>query len=344
MKKKATIQDVARDTGLSTATVSRTLNEPWLVRESTLKIINESIARLGYRPNVGAQLLASGKSNRTICFLLSNRPFAHTIHAQVLQGAANQAEADKAWVLYCTCKYSPNDSPKSIDFPHILATSGLIDGIVVAGTNYMNIVPALEKIGMPYAIFGTNLIADEDKAVMNSVYTDDEGGGYIATRHLIDLGHKKICFIGDISFPWYRRRYIGYKKAAEEAGIEVRQAFGRSSGIEMEMGYTAVNEIFGNGIDFTALFVGGDEGAIGAIRALRQSGKSVPRDVSVVGFNDEQLAKISDPQLTTIRAPKEEAGSECVKMLQKIIKKPDEKIKPVVLLTELVVRESTRNL
>lgn len=344
MKKNVTIQDVAADTGLSTATISRALNEPLLVKESTLSIVRESIARLGYRPNVGAQLLARGKSSKTICFLLSNRPFMHSIHTQVLQGAANQAEIDKACVLYTTCNYSPSDSPSSIEVPHILATRGLIDGIIVAGTNYANILPVLDDIGLPYVIFGTNLIAGEDTVVKTSVYTDDEGGGYQATRHLIDIGHTKIRFVGDVSMPWYRRRYLGYIRAITEAGLPCEAPVGAAFCSEMEMGFNTVDNLCKNGADFTALFVAGDEGAIGAIRALRKNGKSVPKDVSVIGFNDEELTKISEPQLTTIRVPKEGAGSECVKMLQRIISEPEDVVEPVVLLTELIERESTRKI
>jgi len=342
IRKNITIIDVALDAGLSTATVSRALNEPHLVKECTLTRVRESIARLDYKPNVGAQLLARGNSGKTICFMLANRPFAHSVHAQVLQGAAAEAEAENACVLYVTCNYSPADTPSSIGLPHILATRGLIDGIIAAGTNYANIVPLLEDIGLPYVLFGTNMIAGDDTVVPAAVYTDDEGGGYQATRHLIDLGHKKLRFIGDISLPWYRRRYLGYARAVTEAGLPCEPPFGSAFSGEMEMGSRAVNDLCGNGAEFTALFVAGDEGAIGAIRALKSNGRSVPEDVSVIGFNDEECAQVSEPQLTTISVPKQKAGAECVRMLQRMISNPDGKVEPIVLPASLVIRESTR--
>ncbi len=342
--KSVTIQDVAHDTGLSTATVSRALNEPHLVKQSTLALVRESIARLDYKPNIGGRLLARGRSGKTICFLFSNRPFVHTIHARVLQGSADQADAEQACVLYATCKYSPADPPAAIGIPPILATRGLIDGIVAAGTNYANIIPVLDNIGLPYVVFGTNLIAGEDTVVPHAVYTDDEGGGYQATRHLIDLGHTKICFVGDISLPWYRRRYLGYGRAMAEAGLKCEPAVGSAFAGEMEMGRNAVNDLRANGSDFTALFVGGDEGAMGAIRALRTCGVRVPDDVSVVGFNDDESARFSEPPLTTIYVPKEEAGSECVRMLRRLITNPDDDIQPVVLPTQLITRDTTSTL
>ena len=312
------------------------------MKDTTLEIVRNSVAKLGYKPNIGAQMLAGGNSGKTICFLLSNRPFVHSIHAQVLQGAADQAEIDKARVLYTTYNYSPADSPSSIEIPHILSTSGLIDGIVAAGTNYANIIPVLKNTGLPYVIFGTNLIAGDDTIVPASVYTDDEGGGYQATQHLIELGHTKMRFIGDISLPWYRRRYLGYVRAVTEAGLSCEPPLGSAFEGEMEMGFKTADELCKNGADFTALFVAGDEGAIGAIRALRNNGKKVPADVSVVGFNDEELAKISEPQLTTICVPKQEAGAECVRMLQRIISNPGEKAEQIILPTQIILRESTQ--
>lgn len=341
MTKSITVRDVALDTRLSTATISRAINEPAKVKEATLTIVRESIARLGYRPNLGAQLLA-GNSGRTICFLLSNRPFVHSIHAHVLQGAANEADAQHANVLYATCDYSPADTPSQIRVPRILGTRGLIDGIIAAGTNYANIIPALESIGLPYVIFGTNFIAGEDTVVPASVYTDDEGGGYQATRHLIELGHRKIRFIGDISLPWYRRRYLGYVKATSEVGLSCGSPVGSAFGGEMEMGFKAANDLCKNGGEFTALFVAGDEGALGAIRALRSNGKSVPGDVSVVGFNDEECARISEPRLTTIHVAQKDAGTQCVRLLQRLISSPEEAVEPIELPVELIVRESTR--
>ncbi|MCE5314289.1 MAG: LacI family DNA-binding transcriptional regulator [Armatimonadota bacterium] len=340
MNDNITIQDVARDTNLSTATISRALNQPELVKQKTLSIVRESIARLGYKPNVGAQLLARGKSSKTICFLLSNRQFFHTIHANVLQGAANQAEVDKASVLYTTCNYLPDDMPSTIGVPHILATRGLIDGVIIAGTNYPNIIPVLDEIGLPYVIFGTNFI-DGDVLFPASVNVDDMGGGYQATRHLIELGHVNIKFVGDMSFPWYKRRYYGYVKAVTEAGLFCEAPIGSASDGEFQMGFDAVNELCANNAGFSAIFGAGDEVAMGAIRALQANGRSVPSEVSVVGFNDEESIRFSSPQLTTVALPKEEVGSECVRMLRLLIENPGLAIEPLVLPTQLVVREST---
>lgn len=335
-----TIHDVAADADVSTATVSRALNEPWRVNAATREKVKASITKLGYKPNLRARLLARGDSG-TICFLLSNRPFIHSVHAQILQGAAMEADFLGVQIVYATCTYSPSVSPSEIQMPRILAARGLVDGVIVAGTNYPNMVQALDELELPFAVFGTNFIADDGADINNAVYVDDLAGGYQATAHLLSLGHVDIRFIGDVSLPWYHRRYLGYCKAMAEAGHICHPAIGSASDSELEMGYDAINHLCDNKQEFTAAFVGGDMGALGAMKALRNRGIDIPEQVSIVGFNDEELAQIAEPPLTTIRVPKEEIGACCVQMLNKRIREIKSFEQPAVLPVQLVLREST---
>lgn len=305
--------------------------------------VNTSIAKLGYTPNLRARLLARGDSG-TICFLLANRPFLHSVHTQMLQGAADRANGLGVQIVYGTCSYSPDAAPSEIEMPRILAARGLIDGVIVAGTNYPNMLRAIDELDLPRVVFGTNLISD-DEHVAGAVYVDDESGGYQATTHLIALGHRRILFIGDVSLPWYRRRYDGYVRAMREAGLEFGEPVGKrdvmeKSVTEFAMGVNAADELCERGHEFTALFAGGDMAAIGAMRSLAGRRIRVPVDVSVVGFNDEEAAEIAEPPLTTIRVPKEEIGAQCVEMLRKTLetgKSQDSATVPV----RLVVRESS---
>lgn len=338
-KRFVTIHDVAADARVSTATVSRALNEPWRVSSATRDRVTDSIERLGYKPNVRARLLARGGSEM-LCFLLSNRPFMHPVHAQILQGAAGKADLLGVQIVYATCHYSPDTPPSEIEMPRILATRGLIDGVIVAGTNYPNLLRALDELELPHVVFGTNLVADDDDRVANAVYVDDEDGGYQATVHLLSLGHRNIAFIGDTRLPWYRRRYAGYVRAMDEAGLHPRAAAGSAAQGELAMGFDAVNELCDRGERFTAIFVGGDMGALGAMRALHNRGMAIPQEVSVVGFNDEELAQIAEPPLTTVRVPKVEIGARCVKMLEEITQSGGKPAAPAVLPVKLVLRES----
>ena len=335
-----TIHDVAADAKVSTATVSRALNEPWRVNTATREKVKASIAKLGYKPNLRARLLARGDSG-TICFLLCNRPFIHSVHAQILQGAAREADILGVQMVYATCAYSPSVTPQEIQMPRILVARGLVDGVIVAGTNYPNMVQALDELELPFAVFGTNFVADDGADISSAVYVDDLAGGYQATAHLLSLGHVNIRYVGDVSLPWYHRRYLGYCKAMAEAGFKCYPAIGLAADGELEMGYDAINDLCDNRQEFTAVFVGGDMGALGAMRALRNRGIDVPKQVSIVGFNDEELVQIAEPPLTTIRVPKEEIGACCVQMLNKRIRDTKSFEQPAVLPVQLVLREST---
>lgn len=334
-----TIHEVAADAGVSTATVSRALNEPWRVSVQTRERVDASVRKLGYKPNFRARLLARGGSG-TICFLLSNRPFIHSVHAQILQGASYRVDELGTQMVYVSCNYSQSSAPSEIEMPRILAARGLIEGVILAGTNYPNMIQAMDQLELPYVVFGTNLVGDEELDLPNAVYVDDESGGYQATVHLISLGHKAIRFIGDLSLPWYRRRYAGYQRAMNESGLEVSPAVGSAYIGELEMGYNAVNDLYDTGQHFTALFVGGDMGALGAMRALRNRGVDVPGEISVVGFNDEEVVQVAEPPLTTVRVPKEEIGARCVDILNDMISKGITPEKPTVLPVQLVLRES----
>ncbi len=334
-----TIHDVAADAHVSTATVSRALNEPWRVSAATRERVMASVDKLGYKPNLRARLLARGGSG-TICFLLSNRPFIHSVHAQILQGAAKQSDEMGVQIVYATCHYEPDTPPSEIEMPRILAARGLIDGVIVAGTNYPNMLQALDELGLAHVVFGTNLVTPEDARVSNAVYVDDEDGGYQATEHLLALGHRQIAFIGDDQFPWYRRRYAGYRKAMTEAGLAPSLAVGSAAESELAMGYNAINDLYDRNQQFTAVVVGGDMGALGALRALRNRGVNVPNEVSVVGFNDEELVQIAEPPLTTVRVPKEDIGARCVVMLDAIIEGAGEVVEPEIVGVQLVLRQS----
>ncbi len=344
MPRFVTIHDVAADARVSTATVSRALNEPWRVSPSARERVNASIARLGYTPNLRARLLARGDSG-TICFLLSNRPFLHSIHTQMLQGASDRANALGVQIVYAACSYAPDTPPSEIEMPRILAARGLIDGVIVAGTNYPNMLQAIDELELPHVLFGTNLIVPEPESVPGAIYVDDESGGYLAAKHLIELGHKRIRFIGDVSLPWYRRRREGCARALREAGLRDLPSIGKRDATEQTiteyaMGASAVNELCDRDEPFTAIFAAGDMAAVGAMRALAGRGIRVPDDVSVVGFNDEELAQIADPPLTTIRIPTEQIGANCVDLLRDTLEN-DGVRDPVTLPVELTIRDST---
>lgn len=336
----ATIRDVAAAAGVGTATVSRVLNEPWKVRPETAERVKASIEKLGYKPNFRARLLARGNCG-TVCFLMSNRPFVHSVHGSILNAAAHEADILEVQVVYASCNYNPDTPPSAIQLPQLLTTRGLIDGVIAAGTNYPNLLEAISALDLPCVVFGTNLITDSPGRIPNAVYVDDEQGGQLAARHLIELGHRKIRFIGDVTLPWFRNRYAGFRKAIEEASLECLPPVGKMLEGSIELGAAAVAELLEGGTDFTGLFVGSDRVAFGAVQALRRRGVRVPEDVSVVGFDDDDIAPLAEPPLTTVRMPRDEIGAQCMLRLNDMVRGTNEPLEPVVVPLELIVREST---
>ena len=340
-ERPVTIREVAADADVGTATVSRALNEPWRVSPDTIDRVKASIEKLGYKPNFRARLLARGNSG-TVCFLLSNRPFIHSVHGQILQAAAREADLLGIQIVYASCNYEASARSAEIELPQILAARGLIDGVIVAGANYPNLVRAIDELHLPYVVFGTNLVTGNGEKLANGVYVDEEEGGRKAASHLISLGHTKIRFIGDTSLPWYRHRYVGFCKAMSEAGLKCPKAVGSAGHDPLAMGEAAARELLDGGDQFTAIFAANDRAAHGAMKAFRSRGLRIPEDVSIVGFDDDEIASLAEPPLTTVRMPTEEIGARCLLLLNDMIRAGREPDEPVTLPAELVIRESTR--
>src|SRR5205085_5405062 len=147
--KKTTIREVARAAGVGIGTISRVLNASSQVSRETRARVLEAIRRLGFRPNAQARRILKRRSE-IVCFLLSNRDFLHPFHARILQGVESYASTLKHHVLFAVLHYSPRIPPEKIDLPPVLQEHGLIDGIILAGTIYPNLLRRIESIRMPF--------------------------------------------------------------------------------------------------------------------------------------------------------------------------------------------------
>ena len=143
--KQTTIRDVARAAGVGIGTISRVLNSSSQVSRETRARVNEAIRRLGFRPNAQARRILKRRSE-IVCFLLSNRDFIHPFHARILQGVESYASGLRHHVLFAVLHYSPRTAPEKIDLPPVLQEHGLIDGVILAGTIYPNLLRRIEAI------------------------------------------------------------------------------------------------------------------------------------------------------------------------------------------------------
>lgn len=340
---RVTIRDVARAAGVGVGTISRVLNSsPQVSREMRARAL-QAIKRLGFRPNAQARRILKRRSEM-VCFLLSNRDFLHPFHARILQGVESYASAVKQHVLFAALHYSSRTPGDRIDLPPVLQEHGLIDGVILAGTIYPNLLSRIQSIHMPFVAFSNNVVGMDSQYRFDEVGFDDFNGTLQATRHLIQKGHQRITFCGDVSYPWIRRRFEGYSRGMHENKLKPASATARHSQSFVDFGQDSVPEILAGKARPTAIVAGNDEIAYGIWRSLRRNGVKVPDEISLVGFDDREEAVLMDPPLSTVRVDKEAIGETCMKMLLERLHHPQMAFSQRILPTEFVARGTVRQL
>ncbi len=338
---KTTIREVAQAASVGIGTISRVLNSSSQVSRETRARVLEAIRRLGFRPNAQARRILKRRSEM-VCFLLSNRDFLHPFHARILQGVESYATSVKQHVLFAALHYSPRTPPDRIDLPPVLQEHGLIDGLILAGTIYPNLLRRIESIRMPFVAFSNNVVGMGDEQQFDQVGFDDFNATLQATRYLITKGHRHIVFAGDISYPWLLRRFEGYRQAMRENKLKAVSILPRNPQGFVDFGQKSVARILSRQPRPTAVVAGNDEIAYGIWRSLQRHAVKVPDDISLVGFDDREEALLMDPPLSTVRVHKEEIGETCMKMLLERLHHPRMTFSQRILPTEFVIRGTVR--
>jgi DNA-binding LacI/PurR family transcriptional regulator len=340
---KTTIREVALAAGVGIGTISRVLNSSSQVSRKTRARVLDAIRRLGFRPNAQARRILKRRAEM-VCFLLSNRDFLHPFHARILQGVESYASGLKQHVLFAALHYSPKTPPDKIDLPPVLREHGLIDGVILAGTIYPNLLRRIESIQMPFVAFSNNVVGMDDEQQFDQVGFDDFNGTLHATRYLIGKGHRRIVFAGNISYPWLRRRFEGYRQAMRENKLKPVLITAPNVASFGDFGRESVDRILSQRSRPTAVVAGNDEIAFGLWRSLSRRGVKVPDEISLVGFDDREEAVLMDPPLSTVRVHKEEIGETCMKMLLERLHHPQMTFSQRVLPTEFLIRGTIREL
>ncbi len=330
MRKTNTFQDVARVAGVSGATVSRMATGSARVSPEIAERVKKAALELGVN-------LYRSKSN-VIAFLLSNRDMLHSFHSHVLVGAESYCAA-RGWnMLFLTLRYPPNVFWKDLHLPQILERRGMVGGFILAGTNSQNLLDLLTHKGIPFAVLGNNVLGDWRPEEHDVVWFDDIQGAVEMTRHLQSIGHRDIWFVGNTRLPWFGRRYEGYCRAMQEAGLNPHLS-GIDSNNNQDMGFLATKSLLARGEPVSAIFAGGDPTAEGVYNALRDRGLRIPHDVSVAGFNDIEGALLHPP-LTTVRVFTEQVGKHLAELVLNRIECPSLAPQHFTIPTQLVKRES----
>lgn len=333
-RKPITIDDVAREAGVSVSTVSRILNNKPDVSAATRRRVQAVIERLGYVPNLQAKGLAAGKS-RMISLLF---PMEHAQFTQLeLDFFVGAAEAASKRGYFLNLYTEPMDDAGLLN----LYRSGQIDGAILMQIRMDDWRPALLRQHRCAFVMIGRCADNQDFGFID---LDFEGGIDLAVAHLVELGHRHVGFIARP--PEMRlarlgpavRLLDGYLKVCEKR--ELIPLY-REAGMSADAVYTAANSLLDEEPKLKALITVSGSAAVGAIRAATERGLRVPGDVSIVSLASNRIAALITPPLSAINFPTDKMGYEAARMLINALEHPDRRIEQVLLAPKLIIRESS---
>lgn len=330
---KVRLEDIARLAGVSVATVSRALNDSTAINRITKRRIWKIARDHNYILSHDMPLSMSG-SQATIAIVIPpphgrEGRFSDPFYQEMISGVGEAARD-----MGCDLLLS-HLTPKNQNDLMSLMQSIKADGVVFLGQSYLH-----ERFNQLAQSTNKFIVWGEEIPGQNycTVGSNNHQGGARATSHLARLGRKRIAYLGDTDGAEMKQRYLGYRSALEEAGLKFDPALVVNAHYEMESAGASVLSMLNKGIAFDGLFCASDVIALGAIKGLRRSGLRVPEDISVVGYDNIQIAGFSHPSLTTISQDLPRAGKLMVSKLIGTIS--NDQIGSERLATELVVRES----
>ncbi|MFC7704264.1 LacI family DNA-binding transcriptional regulator [Plastorhodobacter daqingensis] len=325
----ARIQDVAKLAGVSVATVSRVISNPGIVSEPTRKSVEDAIARTGYTLNFMARNLRQQQVGSVLALVPK---LANPFFSEILSGISEVLRSRGLSLLVLDTSIHPDSPDPAALAPYLNRSRS--DGVIVLDGN---LSPDLfSRPGCPPVVQACEWIPGLEAP---RVLADNEAGGRLAAQHLIALGHRRILHLaGPAPNSLTRARRAGFVAALAEAGIDAAPPLAGDFG--MRSGHAAGRSIAAMQERPTAVFCDNDEMAFGMINALHGQGLSVPRDVSVMGFDNIGLAAYCLPPLTTIRQHRARLGRRAAEVL--LARMQGDTVEPsTVLGVELLVRDST---
>lgn len=333
-RRPPTIQDVARRAGVSVATVSRVINNSELVRMTTRERVEAAIAELDYSPSWLARDLRQDKTSRVLVLF----PSLHSpVMADVFRGIDDVARAKGYFSLICP---TAKDRERERELVRML-TNRSVDGLIFFGTTLD--AGELQALGRRHSIVQCSEWKDAPSTGRVSI--DDFRAASDITEHLLGLGHRRVAMIANRSESSGVLRESGFRAALSRAGMVPDESFILDGGdYEYDTGRRLLRDFAAREETPTALLCISDTVAAGVLTEAREIGIAVPADLAVAGFDDSPEARMTVPQLTTVRQPFYEIGRHGMEqVLHKIAYPLDRPNEPIVLPHEVVVRESTRS-
>lgn len=338
MPKKVTMDTIAKKLGISKNTVSLALRGMSGISESTRKAIEDTAISMGYQYKSNAM---KSLNTQNLCLVIPKSTLNSVGFFSYIQ-LGIEDEARRNNINTIIHYYDEND--ESFDTPNCIR-NGMITGIITLGRNSLKTIKSIISLNLPIVMVDNYF----DNLPIDSILTDNQCGGYIATEYLIKCGHTKIGFIGDISSSIsFYDRYQGYLKALKKYNIKVNEGY---SSIDRELDNLSSVEIeeIVNGIRAqkglpTAFVCCNDAVAIIILKAMKNMNIYIPNDVSIIGFDDIETSKNVTPELTTMKVEKELMGKLAVRKLLERIENRNKISEKILLSTSLVKRQSIKQL
>lgn len=334
-----TIKDIAIQADVSTATVSRVINEHPAVKDETREKIIKIIKENNYRPNTVARSLSTNKSKIVGVFFTDhfNSGLHHPFFREVIYGLEKNLGKEGYDILYFTNRQWGDD------FSYLEKCKDRnVDGVVLMGV--LKDDPNLPKLldsNIPVAFVDIDIKRENASYVMS----DNILGAKKAVNYLYDLGHRKIGMIMGIKATKPTNdRFIGFEEALEKLNLNYKSEWIFDGKYSEKGGYKAAKEMLNSDNRPTALFCQSDSMAIGAIRAIEEAGLKVPEDFSIIGFDDIEVSSYVKPALTTIKQNKKKMGKSATQLLINMMGKSKEDNSPIILPVELIERESCKEI
>ncbi|MCP3027918.1 LacI family DNA-binding transcriptional regulator [Halobacillus sp. A5] len=329
-----TIKDVAKEAKVSISTVSRVLNNSGYTSMEVKEKVNKAVEKLKFQKNMVATAMIK---KQTSTFGLIIPDIKNIFYGELTRAIEDQANKYGFNVILCN---TDNDLDKEAEYLNFLIRKG-VDGVIFS-TPEMNDRNIKEVMKARSDLAFISLGSRVSDVQIDEVIVNNFEGGYEATKHLLDLGHQRIGFIGGRQNSYSTtERLKGYSQALEDYGLKMDKKLTRLDEFKIHSGYDKGKELLSLKERPTAIFAGNDAIAVGIYKAAREFNLSIPENLSVIGFDDSQFAEIVYPTLTTIRTPIQDMAEKTVELAVQISRKGKNFKETVTFQPTLIKREST---
>ncbi len=331
-----TIKDVAKLAGVSPSTVSRVIADNRRISPATKERVKKLMAELNYHPNMIARSLIK-RSSHTLGLILSrstDSAFSNPFFSEIIRGISAVTQSYHYNLMLATAEDYAEEAKQCLQ----MITEKRVDGILLLASRVNDeLIPELIQNNYPFVVVGRAPEINKCYSVNN----DNIQAAYSAVRHLFNLGHQRIALLnGPEEYILCQDRYEGYRFAFREFGIENDPLLVKKGCFSQDDGYRLTLELLGMEPPPSAIFAVDDLMALGAYKAIKERKLRIPGDIAVVGFNDDPLASVIEPNLTTVRIPIYEMGVAASTMIIDLLQNQEVFPAQKILSSELIVRDS----